>query len=1136
MITLKEKLGIICVVFLLVFSYFIPVVAMAEMLTEFDITSAKVTTDNENNHYLDLEVNVNNETVKKQEKTIRLVTNYLSLTDSTKEEGYSYHIDSQGITLQIDPHIHQPIHLSLKIDEKLYTSKANELLIDDQKIAITLLTEGEQTTKATSNDANSASTTSSPTEASSTEMTTVDSQEAAVKPFSLPTLVASGTSLRMNKTIYAAYTTDTQGIYPTASWQPTGNTDVLNHQGNKNASAQWDDVKTWNGDPTNKTNSYIEYGGTGNEADYAVRKFAEETTTPGLFDVYLNVRGNVQKETTPLDIALVVDWSGSMNENNRIGEVRDGVNRFVDTLSNSGITDKISMGYIGYSSNGYRNGSVSMGPFDSVKDQVKSVTPSSTSGGTFTQKALRDAGDMLATPNGHKKIIVLLTDGVPTFSYKNKKVFTESNGNYHGTEFSNTEEGSGNTSRISRSYTVNDQDSNRKTINSTFIATIGEAMALKQRGIEIHGLGIQLQSDNQANLSKEQVEAKMKQMVSSDQNGALYYESADYASDISDYLAKKAVQISGTVVDGAVTDPIAQPFVYQPDTLSVRSVGNTRVTVEPSIQMDGTIIKSNQIYLGKDQEIQIHYQVRIQTESKNFKPDYWYQINGTTTFQPLSVSSELAEFGIPSAKAPSVKLNFTKQWEEFDHDQSSRPDHVTYEVARSQTADPNSWQTAFVQLNKPASDTGDTWTRNDVAQLSETSEIGYQESLFLPKYNNQGKELTYQAINELEVPGYTSNMLNHTTWKNSKQFIPLNLKILKQSSSGDQLLEGAVFQLKGGALDVLLKDNHDGTYSLPDNARLDKGETYTLTEIKAPLGHELSQKKTWTINVSAEGKVTIDTKDTSINDNTITLAVKNQFKKIPIGIRKYTTQEGKQVNLAKATFDLQKKTSTGNYQTIVTEETDTAGLALFNVSDPGEYQMVETKGPNGYDTIPGKYMFTIDKYGEIHYNGNNVETTNQWTLTHENHLKPFDLTVHKKEDNGKALNGAKFRLQGNAVDIELPKDGTATDTFLFEDLQPGTYTLTETYTPEGFQGLKKAVTVVIKEDGTVMIDGATVENVLVDGEQHNQISLNVTNQAKVPLPETGGAGRLGIYLIGFVALGFSGAYLFMRNHGKGVMK
>ncbi|MDK6748059.1 hypothetical protein QP367_24925, partial [Citrobacter sp. UMB8248A] len=77
--------------------------------------------------------------------------------------------------------------------------------------------------------------------------------------------------------------------------------------------------------------------------DYAIRKYARETTTPGLFDVYLNVRGNVQKEITPLDLVLVVDWSGSMNENNRIGEVQKGVNRFVDTLADSGITNNINM-------------------------------------------------------------------------------------------------------------------------------------------------------------------------------------------------------------------------------------------------------------------------------------------------------------------------------------------------------------------------------------------------------------------------------------------------------------------------------------------------------------------------------------------------------------------------------------------------------------------------------------------------------------------------------------------------------------------------------------------------------------------------------------------------------------------------
>ncbi|MGK3771312.1 hypothetical protein, partial [Enterococcus faecium] len=104
--------------------------------------------------------------------------------------------------------------------------------------------------------------------------------------------------------------------------------------------------------------------------------------------------------------------------------------------------------------------------------------------------------------NGHKKVIVLLTDGVPTFSYKVQRVHAQSSSNYYGTQFSNTQDQPGNTSRISRIYDAPDQNNLYRRIDSTFIATIGEAMALKERGIEIHGLGIQLQSDPAAGLSK----------------------------------------------------------------------------------------------------------------------------------------------------------------------------------------------------------------------------------------------------------------------------------------------------------------------------------------------------------------------------------------------------------------------------------------------------------------------------------------------------------------------------------------------------------------------------------------------------------------------------------------------------------
>ncbi len=56
-----------------------------------------------------------------------------------------------------------------------------------------------------------------------------------------------------------------------------------------------------------------------------------------------------------------------------------------------------------------------------------------------------------------QKVIVLLTDGVPTFSYQVSKVQTETNGSYYGTQFTNRQDQPGSTSRISNSYYAPDQ-------------------------------------------------------------------------------------------------------------------------------------------------------------------------------------------------------------------------------------------------------------------------------------------------------------------------------------------------------------------------------------------------------------------------------------------------------------------------------------------------------------------------------------------------------------------------------------------------------------------------------------------------------------------------------------------------------
>ncbi|EGP4715345.1 VWA domain-containing protein, partial [Enterococcus faecium] len=537
MTTTGKKLKVVFVLILLSLSNILPVTAIAEAAdnpTMLEIISAEITSDQSGKKALNVKLNANNNSTKKVEKEIGLVENYLSDVERKEGDGYAYQVKSGKTMLEISPNTKQTINLSLPIDPTLYHSQTNKLIVDNKEYDITDAKEHKKETEVSTSNTDE------------TKEGVSEENENSVSPFTLPRLSLPAVTVSTNQTISTEYTTDDQGTYPKANWQPTGNTNVLDHQGNKNGSNQWDGINSWDGDPNDRTHSYIEYGGTGNQADYAIRKFAKETTTPGLFDVYLNARGNVQKDITPLDLVLVVDWSGSMNDNDRIGEVKIGVDRFVDTLADSGITDKINMGYVGYSSEGhnYSNGTVQMGSFDSVKNQVKSITPSWTNGGTFTQKGLRDAGDMLSVPNGHKKVIVLLTDGVPTFSYKVQRVRAQSSNDYYGTQFSNTQDQPGNTSRIARSYYAPDQNNQSRRIDSTFIATIGEAMALKERGIEIHGLGIQLQSDSAAGLSKAEVESRMRKMVSADEKGDLYYESADHATDISEYLAKKAVQIS----------------------------------------------------------------------------------------------------------------------------------------------------------------------------------------------------------------------------------------------------------------------------------------------------------------------------------------------------------------------------------------------------------------------------------------------------------------------------------------------------------------------------------------------------------------------------------------------------------------
>ncbi len=281
-------------------------------------------------------------------------------------------------------------------------------------------------------------------------------------------LVTSGSSVvTAAANIRPTYQTDANGTYPTNSWQVTGQQNVINQRGGDQVSG-WDNNTIWNGDATDTTNSYLKFGDP-NNPDYQIRKYAKETNTPGLYDVYLNVKGNTQQNVKPVDIVLVVDMSGSMESKNnggtdRAGAVRTGVKNFLTSIQNAGLGDYVNVGLIGFSSPGYIGGGnkttgpgyirVGLGKAGNTSQQqaINSALSPTFNGGTYTQIGLRQGSAMLnADTSGNKKMMILLTDGVPTFSDKVKNSVVE-NGTLYGTNFGTTRDEPGYTAELKNPY------------------------------------------------------------------------------------------------------------------------------------------------------------------------------------------------------------------------------------------------------------------------------------------------------------------------------------------------------------------------------------------------------------------------------------------------------------------------------------------------------------------------------------------------------------------------------------------------------------------------------------------------------------------------------------------------------------
>lgn len=188
------------------------------------------------------------------------------------------------------------------------------------------------------------------------------------------------------------------------------------------------------------------------------------------------------------------------------------------------------------------------------------------------------------------------------------------------------------------------------------------------------------------------------------------------------------------------------------------------------------------------------------------------------------------------------------------------------------------------------------------------------------------------------------------------------------------------------------------------------------------------------------------------------------------------------------------------------------------------------------------------KYGE----NNNLETTHPTTYTKTFEMNVFKFYKDKNNSNTeKGLAGATFKLtkgseDANNITFVKTSNKTATNDvyrvakkgeagtvttitspdsgkFKIQGLGAGTYYLTETKQPDGYNKLAKPVKVEIKDNGEIFVDDSKTANI---GD------VKVENKTGTVLPSTGGMGTTMIYLVGAVLVLGSGVVLATKRRVK----
>ena len=314
------------------------------------------------------------------------------------------------------------------------------------------------------------------------------------------------------------------------------------------------------------------------------------------------------------------------------------------------------------------------------------------------------------------------------------------------------------------------------------------------------------------------------------------------------------------------------------------------------------------------------------------------------------------------------------------------------------------------------------------------------------------------------------------------------VKISKQDITTNNELPGAKLVVKNK--DGKVVDKWTSTSGVHVIKGITVG-TYTLSEIETPKGY-VETKETVEFTVNEYGKV-IDKNGKEI-DKVIMFNTPQKEMNIKISKQDLTTKE----ELPGATLVIKDKDDKVIDTWVSTDEVHVVKYIIA-----GTYTLTETVAPNGYKLSEKTIKFTLDKDGNLtDEHGKSIDKVVMY-----NELKEVVKIKISKQDiaTSKELPGASLTVvdsDNNVIDTWV----STNEVHYINDIEAGTYTLTETQAPNGYELSKETIKFTVDENGKLIDEnGKAIDKVVMYNKKTDKKSVEISKQDIATSKELPGA-------------------------------